>query len=520
MALTAFLAAGFLADAVVSGRALGWLQKPTAGTHAAEMAEAFAPFAPAVKTHADASTFYVESNGLPRHSMMEGIKNWQQQVPLPQNYTGQNAWQIPLHPVPAKEPLSGKQHFFRGAMALAVDGIPIFNALNNRGEDSNLIGELDNWGGHCGRADDYHYHIAPTVLNETVGNGHPIAYALDGYALYGFKEPDGSAPGKLDAFNGHTTAALGYHYHATRGYPYLNGGFHGEVKEIDGQADPQPSASSPRPATPPLPGASISKFSQPEPGSYSLTYVLNGKEHVVNYTANAGGGYHFNYIDSNGEVTPRDYQGRRRGQQGRGGDNQGAPPPRPGGPEGGFQRGGGGGPRESAFNPAEEISKPVKGFVLTSPAVGKDGVLPTQYTGDGAGISPPLQWAGAPAGTRGFVVIMHHIDPQNLVKVYWALYNVPSSITSLAADYKGPGSFGHNTMNNRNGYAPPHSKGPGLKTYVITVYGLSAPITVVDNSSVTRSSLLAAIKTRVLGTAELKVNCTRSTGSEGNGNRE
>ena len=54
-------------------------------------------------------------------------------------------------------------------------------ALNNRGDDALLAGELDDWGGHCGRADDYHYHIAPTHLQTVVGKKVPIAYALDGF---------------------------------------------------------------------------------------------------------------------------------------------------------------------------------------------------------------------------------------------------------------------------------------------------------------------------------------------------
>ena len=59
--------------------------------------------------------------------------------------------------------------------------MPIFNPLNNRGDDAYLFGELDNFGGHCGRADDYHYHLAPVHLEKTIGKGLPIAYALDGY---------------------------------------------------------------------------------------------------------------------------------------------------------------------------------------------------------------------------------------------------------------------------------------------------------------------------------------------------
>src|SRR5213078_3535080 len=118
---------------------------------------------------ADDGFFYIESNAFPKRAMMVGITAWQQQVPLPQPYTGKNAWRIPLKPVVADKPIYAKKALYRGAIALAVDGVPIFNALNNRGEDAFLAGELDEWGGHCGRADDYHYHVAPLHLQETVG---------------------------------------------------------------------------------------------------------------------------------------------------------------------------------------------------------------------------------------------------------------------------------------------------------------------------------------------------------------
>jgi Raf kinase inhibitor-like YbhB/YbcL family protein len=493
------LTTGFLLKAFASRL----LQPPvsrfpvTANTsvRAKQVAEAFTPFAPMVKTRFDDRAFYVESNGLPAHQMMVGITSWQQQVPMVQAYTGRNAWQFPLTPVPAKEPLSGKTHFFRGAMAIAANGIPIFNALNNRGVDSYQIGELDALGGHCGRADDYHYHIAPTHLQKAVGKDKPIAYALDGYPLYGLTEADGSVPKDLDAFNGHITSKLGYHYHATKTYPYLNGGFHGEVTEIEGQADPQPRAQSVRPATPPLPGAKIVGFEQPKPGAYALTYTLQGQTCKIDYNIQPDGGYHFDYIDAKGTVYPRDYQNRpsRPNEQNR--------PPRPeDNPP----------PQEESRAHVPDIVKKVDGFVLRSPVVGADNVLPTEFTGDGSSISPPLAWKGVPKGTKSFVVIMHHIDPQGMLKWYWTLYNIPATTQSLPKDVKDVGTVGSNSVNNRLGYAPPHSKGPGQKTYIITLYALSEDLQITQSANrVDRDVLLTAMKDHVLATSELRVTYTR-----------
>ena len=59
------------------------------------------------------------------------------------------AWRIPLKPVEAKTPLSAKDHFFRGAIALAVNGVPIFNPIKNDGKtDVFLAGELDEFLDH------------------------------------------------------------------------------------------------------------------------------------------------------------------------------------------------------------------------------------------------------------------------------------------------------------------------------------------------------------------------------------
>lgn len=267
-------------------------------------ASAFAPFAPGVKVRWDEQFLFVESHGLPAHNMMTGITAWQQQVPLPQDYTGANAWRIPLAPVPAATPIPLENHFLRGAIALAVNGVPIFNPQNNRGELSYEIGELDQWGGHCGRADDYHYHIAPLHLQEIVSRDKPIAYALDGYPIYGLTEPDGSTPANLDTFSGHSTEALGYHYHASEKYPYVIGGFHGEVTEREGQVDPQPRSRPVRPALPPLRGVRITGFMTCGNRS-ELTYKEGGTTREIVYTANPDNSVTFNFPDGRKEIFHR-----------------------------------------------------------------------------------------------------------------------------------------------------------------------------------------------------------------------
>ena len=286
-------------------------QAAQAVTKVGDTLPGFDAFSNSVKVLRSGKYYLVESSGIPAHNMMVGIKSWQQQVPNAQNYTGSRAWSIPAAPVLSKSPMSAKQHFLRGAIALAVNGVPIFNALNNRGDDAFLAGELDDWGGHCGRADDYHYHVAPLHLQSIVGRTSPIAYALDGFPIYGATEPDGSAVLGLDEFNGHFDKKKKYHYHGTSTYPYINGGFKGVVTEVDGQVAPQPSATPYREAGEPLRGAVITNFIQTGPTAYDLTYALNGGNYHVRYTT-SGNQMNVDYVDPQGGTRHEVYTQRTR----------------------------------------------------------------------------------------------------------------------------------------------------------------------------------------------------------------
>jgi hypothetical protein len=273
-------------------------------------AAAFETFGQAVNVRWDSEFLYIESTGLPSHGMMRGITSWQQQVPLPQAYRASNAWRLPLKPVPAEKPRMLKNQFLRGAVALAVNGVPIFNPQNNRGEISAEIGELDEWGGHCGRADDYHYHVLPLHLESMTGKGMPLAFALDGYPIYGLREADGRLPMGLDALNGHEAEPIGYHYHASEKYPYVNGGFHGVVAERDGQVDPQPSARPVRPSLTALRGASITGFEAMGQNKFRLAYTRGGEARSVIYEVRSTGGVDFEFRDGSEGVRKESYEPR------------------------------------------------------------------------------------------------------------------------------------------------------------------------------------------------------------------
>jgi phosphatidylethanolamine-binding protein (PEBP) family uncharacterized protein len=157
-----------------------------------------------------------------------------------------------------------------------------------------------------------------------------------------------------------------------------------------------------------------------------------------------------------------------------------------------------------------EAIVPASTLTAESTAFTNNGTLPAKYTCDGLSVSPPITWKDAPTGTKSFAVVMHHTPPTGDNHVYILVYNIPSTVSSLAEKSTNVGLFGVNTVNSKTEYSPPCSQGPGAKLYVMTVYALSAePVLGVTQSKVTRDILLASISKTTLGSAVMNVNYTR-----------
>lgn len=144
-------------------------------------------------------------------------------------------------------------------------------------------------------------------------------------------------------------------------------------------------------------------------------------------------------------------------------------------------------------------------FTLTSPDLPVDGRLPIENTCDGAASTLALSWSNAPTETKSFVVIMHHVAPDNAIHWYWVAYNIPADISSLAKNVSGIGTIGTNSVNKNLAYAPPCSKGPGDKEYIFTIYALAVSQVSVPAIQATREVMLNAIQDNILASTEMHV---------------
>jgi len=260
-----------------------------------------------VKLSCKSGKLYIASNSLPHHEVLVGISQWNHNIALPQDYTGTNAWHVPLTPVRSASPVSTL--LSNKASGVALNGVPIFAPTRQDGSsysamnDPHLIGELDNCGGHAGRAEDYHYHYGSSCLIDELGgrSGELVGYGLDGYPILGLTEPDGSAVTGLDNCHGHYQKGLGYHYHLTTTAPYVMNCYHGKV-----DTSAQPFTNPMR--GPDAPGM-VGTITAAKAGLTSGYASYRHSEGVgkVTWTKNSTGCWTFNYINS-----PSAYKGVSR----------------------------------------------------------------------------------------------------------------------------------------------------------------------------------------------------------------
>ena len=108
--------------------------------------------------------------------------------------------------------------------------------------------------------------------------------------------------------------------------------------------------------------------------------------------------------------------------------------------------------------------------------------IPAQYTADGAGISPPLQWAGVPDGAASLVLIVEDADaptPQPLVHAI--VVELPGTDGALAEgaldsdDHAGAGyRIGRNSYLQASWLAPDPPPGHGVHRYAFQVFALNS----------------------------------------------
>jgi phosphatidylethanolamine-binding protein (PEBP) family uncharacterized protein len=148
-------------------------------------------------------------------------------------------------------------------------------------------------------------------------------------------------------------------------------------------------------------------------------------------------------------------------------------------------------------------------LALTSTAFVDGGTMPATYTCDAQGVSPPLAWSGIPAGTAELALLMT-TEARDGRKWNWVLHSIPTSKTAVAEGARDVGVAGITSDGPLLQYYPPCSQGPGAKSYVFTVYALSAkPALPSAPNQATGAVVEEAIANVTLAKASITVSYTR-----------
>ncbi len=150
-------------------------------------------------------------------------------------------------------------------------------------------------------------------------------------------------------------------------------------------------------------------------------------------------------------------------------------------------------------------------FTISSPAFEPGGLIPATYATKafpgGTNTSIPYEWRNAPQGTKSYALVLIDRAPVAHDWVHWAVYDIPSTATSLPAGAASAGlPVGAKELKNTfgtQGYGGPQPPaGTGRHPYEATLYALDVA-TLPIGASATVAQLEAAMTSHILDTATI-----------------
>jgi len=132
-------------------------------------------------------------------------------------------------------------------------------------------------------------------------------------------------------------------------------------------------------------------------------------------------------------------------------------------------------------------------------------MIPSKYTCDGEGISPPLKWEGVPPETKSFALIMDDPDAPSGDFVHWVIFNIPSESDILKEDMDKTGDLPGGIKQGKNssgriGYISPCPPS-GTHRYFFKLYALDLEINL--QAGISKQDLLNAMQGHILDSTEM-----------------
>ena len=137
---------------------------------------------------------------------------------------------------------------------------------------------------------------------------------------------------------------------------------------------------------------------------------------------------------------------------------------------------------------------------LTSSAFQYGDYIPTLYTCDSMGISPPLSISEIPAGTVSLALILDDPDAPSGDWVHWLVWNIDPGTTAIPQDSVPAGAIQGKTSSGAQSYGPPCPPS-GTHRYFFKLYALDTSISLPASSG--KTQLVSAMQGHIITSAEL-----------------
>lgn len=155
-------------------------------------------------------------------------------------------------------------------------------------------------------------------------------------------------------------------------------------------------------------------------------------------------------------------------------------------------------PHEAAA--AVQTKAPSNGMTITSPAFAVNQEIPRKYGCSGTNTSPPLSFAGAPAGAKSLALIVEDPDAPGGLFTHWVVWNIPTTTTTVAEGQPPAGGTEGKSSYGKAGWGPPCPPDGGHR-YIFDLFAIDAELTLPPSTG--REELLSAMKGHVLAQAAL-----------------
>lgn len=141
-------------------------------------------------------------------------------------------------------------------------------------------------------------------------------------------------------------------------------------------------------------------------------------------------------------------------------------------------------------------------LAMTSPAFTQGGVIPVEYTCDGADVSPELNIVGLPAPTRALAIIVEDPDAPLGTWYHWVEFDIPADTGSFDIQ-RATAEIGVRGVNSWNleGYMGPCPPEGEEHDYIFRIYALSSDLGLPPG--VDADEIIGAIDDHVIDTVEL-----------------